>query len=99
MAHESLVTRYDAYKNTILTTDRARSLMVEAVKRGVIGCTALPAVLGAWESMPHAEFRDPSVWRLFNAVTEAGKTWTPTRLLKGTKALHQLCDLEVGMAT
>lgn len=91
--------QFAAYKQAQLTDDRARSLMVEGVKRGVIGCTHLPKVLNAWENPPYEEFSDPTVWRFFNAVTEVAKEWKIHNTMTRTQLLHGLCDLEVGLAS
>ena len=87
-----------AYKQYELTDDRARSLMVEGVKRGVIGCTHLPKVLEQWENPSHEEFEEPNLWRLFNAVTEVAKDWSTDQVYKRTQLLHGLCNAEVGIA-
>lgn len=88
----------EAYRTAQLTDDRARSLMVECVKKGIIGCTNLPAVVTSWETDERPEFFGPSLWRLFNAVTEVGKQWTAPLLVTRTRLLHGLCNMEVGIA-
>lgn len=88
----------EAYKSAQLTYDRARSLMVECVKKGIIGCTNLPAVVNAWETDERPEFAGPSLWRLFNSVTEVGKQWAAPLLVTRTRLLHGLCNMEVGIA-
>ncbi len=89
----------EAFKQHELTDDRARALMVEGVKRGVIGCTHLPKVLAEWETPSHDEFSQPNVWRLFNAVTEVAKTWSTDQVYKRTQLLYGLCNAEVGIAS
>lgn len=90
--------QFAAYKTHRLTDDRARSMMVEGVKTGVIGCTHLPAILNEWENPTHDEFSESNVWRLFNAVTEVAKTWSMDQSYKRTQLLHGLCNSEVGLA-
>jgi hypothetical protein len=97
--YASQAVRIGRYKEHDLTEDRARSLLIEGVKRGVIGCAHLPAVLDNWENPRHSEFGDPTVWRLFNAVTEVGKGWSAVQTIRRTRLLHGLCDAEVGIAT
>ena len=87
--------QFDSYKQTRITDERARSLMVESVKRGVFGCTHLPKVLSEWEQPSHDEFAEPTVWRLFNAVTEVAKKWGPDQTYRRTQLLHSLCDTAV----
>ena len=91
--------RYDAYRTSALSHDRARALLVEMVKRGAIGATHLPAVLGHWEKPPHAEFEEQNLWRLFNAVTEVAKGWSGIQTMKRTQVLHGICDCEADLAT
>lgn len=86
--------QFEAYKRCALTDDRARALMVEGVKRGVIGCTHLPRVLAEWETPSHNEFSELNVWRLFNAVTEVAKAWSPDQVYKRTQLLHGLLSVE-----
>jgi hypothetical protein len=88
----------EGYRQHMLSDDRARALMVEGVKRGVIGCTHLPKVLAEWEAPSHDEFSQPNVWRLFNAVTEVAKQWSPDQVYRRTQLLHGLCNAEVGIA-
>lgn len=90
--------QFEAYKTRELNDDRARALMVEGVKRGVFGCTALPKILNEWENPSHDEFSESNVWRFFNAVTEVAKTWSPGQLVQKTQLLHTLCNAEVGIA-
>jgi len=89
--------QFEAYKAHRLSNDRARSLIVEAVKTNVIGCTHLPAVLNEWESPSYDEFSRQDVWRLFNAVTEVAKGWRHENTFKRTQLLHGLCNAEVGI--
>ncbi len=90
--------QFDRFKQMRLTDDRARSLIVEAVKRDVIGCTHLPSVLKEWETPSHDQFGEPTLWRLYNAVTEVAKSWSGEQLFRRTQLLHGLCNAEVGLA-
>lgn len=90
--------QFDRFKQLRLTEDRARSLLVEAVKRDVIGCTHLPKVLSEWENPSHDQFGDSTLWRFYNAVTEVAKTWSGEQLFRRTQLLHGLCNAEVGLA-
>lgn len=90
--------QFDAYRGAELDDDRARSLMVECVKRGAMPVTALPKVLEQWEKPAHEEFEPRNLWSLFNAVTEVGKDWGRTTLIGRTQTLHGVLDAEVGYA-
>jgi len=87
-----------AYKQIGLTNDRARSLLMESMKLGVLNCTQLPAALAAWESPAYEQFKDPTIWRLFNAITEVGKKWAAPDVVARTNKLHGLCNLEANFA-
>jgi len=91
--------QFSDYQARDLTDDRARSLIVECVKRGAIGCTHLPRVLEQWEKPNNNAFEEKNVWRLFNAVTEVAKSWTGENVVRRTQLLHGICDAEVGFAT
>ncbi|MBE7157168.1 MAG: DUF932 domain-containing protein [Rhodospirillales bacterium] len=84
--------RFAAYKQTELGDAEAHDLIVRALDAHVFTATHLPDVLTQWRTPNHFEFAESrTVWRLFNAVTEAvkGSLWTlPTR----TQALHALLD-------
>jgi hypothetical protein len=88
--------QFDAYRGAKLNDDRARSLMVEFVKRGAMPVSALPRVLEQWEAPKHEEFEPRNAWSLFNAVTEVGKDWGRTTLVGRTRVLHGVLDAEIG---
>jgi hypothetical protein len=78
----------DSFKSCELEEDRARSLMIEAFKRGVYPASTLPKVLEQWEKPEHEEFEPRTVWSLFNAVTAVGKDWAPDTLRRRTQLMH-----------
>jgi hypothetical protein len=86
------------YKDHELSEDRARWLIVEGMKRGVYGATQVPKILAEWEDPSHEEFKDPTMWRYFNAVTEVAKGWSTPQIMARTPLLHGICDMEAGFS-
>ncbi len=90
--------RFAAYKEAELAPREAHDLIIRALDGHVFTPKQLPGVLTQWRTPNHFEFSEPgpTVWRLFNAVTEAvkGNLWAlPAR----TQALHGLLDAHVGL--
>jgi hypothetical protein len=50
----------------------------------------LQGVMTNWYSPPHEEFKDRTLWSLYNAFTESGKAMTPPRQLKMLKGLKKM---------
>ncbi len=90
--------QFAAYQGTQLSDERARSLMIEGVKRKILPTTKIPEILKEWEQPSHEEFADQTVWRFFNAVTEVAKGWGHQTMIRRTQMLHGLCDLECGLS-
>lgn len=93
--HARQIKQFACYKAEMLNDLQARHLLVECVKRGVIGSGDVLSVLAQWEAPTYAEFDRPNLWRFFNAVTTIGKKWVPETLRTRTQALYNLCNLRV----
>lgn len=65
--------RFSAYQSTPIQSDEAYALIVKLLKSRAIGPRRVRDVVREWDSPSHEEFRDPTVWRLYNAVTDALK--------------------------
>jgi hypothetical protein len=68
---------------------------------GVVPVTRVPAILSEWRTPRHREFSQDgkTVWRLFNAFTEALKGSSPHGVLpRRSQALHGLMDVACGSA-
>ena len=89
--------RFAAYKQTELSPGEAHDLIIRAMDGHAFTPKQMPDVLTQWRTPNHPEFAESrTVWRLFNAVTEAikGSLWAlPAR----TQALHGLLDAHVGL--
>ncbi|MDD3119126.1 MAG: DUF932 domain-containing protein [Victivallales bacterium] len=69
----------DRLKNTPLSVDQARIMIVASAEAGAIpGCDILP-VLREFIAPRHAAFAAPNRWSLYNAFTELAKKYSPAR--------------------
>lgn len=90
--------RFEAYHETAITDQCADNVLVGLFRKGAMSGSELGKAVDQWYEPAHEEFRaKANVWRLFNAVTEAGKGHVfqavrKTRLLHG--ACDELCDLK-----
>ena len=92
--------RIVAYRQTELTEAGAHDLVIRALDADVLPVTRVPTVLSEWRTPRYPEFAEsgPTVWRLFNAVTEALKARNLPMLPYRTQALHGLLDTACGLA-
>jgi len=95
--------RYDAYKATGLENRDAKALLFDAFTSDVFNTRQIRPVINEWLTPRHPEFKDRTVWSLFNCVTENLKPkesdsgtalWDlPVR----TSKLHAICDAACGL--
>ena len=93
--------RFAAYTEIGSGGNDAIDLLIELldIKRSV-ECAVLP-VLRGWRAPRHPAFVEcgPTIWRLFNAVTEISKEISLFALPRRTTALHRLFDSYCGLMT
>lgn len=92
--------RIAAYKGKQISVVEAQSLVVDALRANVISTRGIPQVLKEWDEPSHEEFAADgrTVWRLFNAFTEALKDRGQlAQRPRFTLALHGLCDSVCGL--
>jgi hypothetical protein len=67
--------RYDAYKRRAIGTVTFNNICMQAVEAGALPYSRLSKVVPQWKDPTHPEFKrhGKSVWRMFNAFTEADK--------------------------
>ena len=58
----------------------------------------VPKVVSEWRAATHEEFRNRSLWSLFNSFTEVYQAQNPILTMSRGEALHGLCDGVVGLA-
>jgi len=90
--------RFAAYKQYELTDAEAHDLTIQALDVRAISTRNLPKVIEQWREPDHEEFGDKTLWRYFNACTEALKVVKPENLPRRTMALHGLLDSFAGIA-
>jgi len=90
--------RLARYQLTALRERDARFLMIEGLRQRAWGPTAIPKIFQHWHEPAYAEFRDKTVYRFHNAVTEYGKTLAADKLVRCTRKLKGLCDLALTFA-
>jgi len=88
--------RINAYKGRNLSDSSVHDLIIRSTD--VRACTPrqIPAILREWRNPRHEEFRERTVWSLFNSFTEVLKG-NLNELPRRTEALHGLLDSCVGM--
>jgi hypothetical protein len=99
-ASERQAAQFESYKECMLTSRQADAAMLDLLRRRVVNSQQLPRLIHEWDEPSHEEFEEsgPSVWRLFNGVTEVLKPRTPESnstlptLGPKTIALHAKCD-------
>lgn len=90
--------RFDAYSGLGLQDEQVHDLLVRAIDCKAIPPTMLPKVLSEWREPSFEDFKDRTVWSLFNHFTTVMRGTAPPQLLKRTQALHGLLDSAVGLA-
>jgi hypothetical protein len=93
--------RYGTYLDTALEIRDADSLAVEILRADIVSPREFGTLVNQWHNPEHLEHTQGglTVWRFFNAVTEALKSKTDSALVtipKRTMALHKLLDNRVG---
>lgn len=86
------------YKNTELGDSKAHDLIVNAYRQGAIAKTGVADVIDQWHNPKHAEFNQPTLWKLQNAFTEVWKgrlDLVPAR----SKVLNGIMEREVRSRT
>jgi hypothetical protein len=95
--------RVNTYKGYEVTTTQGHELLIKAARAEVFPRTQFMDVVDEWEHPRHPEFQAPTMWSLFNAVTEhlkprensSGSTlW---QLPNRTERLHAICDATCGL--
>lgn len=83
--------RFETYRETRLIDRDADHLILRMLREGVINTSRVEKVVNEWDE-PSYEHGDRTVWRLFNAVTEAYKGMNIQELPQRAMGLQALCD-------
>lgn len=90
MAHNQEL-RFEHYNDALVSDSDADHLILNMLRRGAINATRVPKVVQEWDEPSH-DFGGRSVWRLFNAATEALKGTNIHEMPNRTIELQALCD-------
>ena len=80
------------YKAVPLTDESAHDLVIRALDAQIVGPSRIANVVKEWREPSHEEFEPRTAWSLFNAFTEALKSYAPTGRFRRSQPLHGLFD-------
>ena len=83
--------RVERYRATRLSDADAHDLTIQALDKGVVCASKIPALLHEWREPRYEDFEPRTVWSFFNATTEVLKGALHL-LPKRSQALYELCD-------
>lgn len=63
--------RIQTFRDTPVTDDKADSLLLRAYEQGVLSHRLLPLAIKAWREPEFEEFKERTLWSLYNAFTGA----------------------------
>jgi hypothetical protein len=89
--------RFEAYKTVELADRDANDLIIRALDNGAVCGSHITKVLSEYRQPKHEEFKQKTVWGLYNAFTEVAKESSLYTLPKRTESLHGVLDLHVGI--
>lgn len=91
--------RYETYKDRVIDDKEFGHLVTGSIESRVVPVTKVPDVIREWREPTHEEFKERTVWSLFNAFTETFKKINnPSDLLSRNQALHGLMDAFCGFS-
>jgi hypothetical protein len=88
--------RFDAYRDSRLGQVAADHMVVEMLRHGAVNPARIGKVVDEWDKPTFDHGEDRSVWRMFNAATQALKGVNAHEMPQRTIALTQVCDEAVG---
>jgi hypothetical protein len=87
--------RFDAYRDSRIGQHAADHLVVEMLRHGAVNTSRIGKVVDEWDK-PTFEHGERTIWRLFNAATQALKGVNAHELPNRTIALTQVMDDHIG---
>jgi len=94
--NESQNKRFDAYREARLGQIAADHMVVEMLRHGAVNPARIGKVVDEWDRPTFDHGNDRSVWRMFNAATQALKGVNAHEMPARTIALTQVCDEATG---
>lgn len=90
--------RIASYKQREITDAEAHDIIIRSVDVRACPPSYIPSVLGEWRTPQHEEFKERTIWSLFNGFTYIlGSQHNLVTLSKRTEALHGLLDSYSGL--
>ena len=89
--------RFGAYKDHSLSQKNADHLIMNMLRAGAVNTARIEKVIQEWDE-PTFEHGDRTVWRAFNAATQALKGVNIHEMPRRTIALQHVCDRASGFA-
>ena len=83
--------RFEYYKTRTLTDLRAHNMIIELVRNNALNTSRVKKVVDQWHE-PNHDFGGKTVWRFFNAVTEALKGSPLHDMPSRTIEMQAICD-------
>lgn len=87
--------RFERYMEARINDRDADHLIMSMIRNGVISPQRIGKLLQEWDEPSH-DFGPRTVWRLFNATTEALKGYNIHEMPQRTIGLQALCDQQTG---
>ncbi len=89
--------RFNAYREAPLSVRNADHLIMNMLREGAVNTSRIEKVIKEWDE-PTFDHGDRTVWRAFNAATQALKGANIHEMPQRTIALQDVCDHAAGFA-
>jgi hypothetical protein len=87
--------RIRQFMETEVSNDLADALLLRGYERGIISTHQLPHVIKEWRDPTYVEFKDRTLWSLFNCVTTIlGQKTRPAKQAVLTMRLNSLLEIK-----
>ena len=87
--------RFEVYQEHMLSDLRAHDLIIKMLQCGAINTSRVAKVVEQWHNPDH-DFGGKTIWRLFNAVTEALKGAPLADMPRRTIEMQRVMDVQSG---
>jgi hypothetical protein len=89
--------RFNAYRESNLSEKNADHLIMNMLREGAVNTSRIEKVINEWDN-PTFDHGDRTVWRAFNAATQALKGTNIHEMPARTIQLQEVCDHAAGYA-
>lgn len=88
--------RFELYRNRTISPTEADHIIMDMYRTGAISTSRIGKVVDEWDNPSFDHGGDRTVWRMFNAATQAMKGLNVQSLPHNTMRLQSVCDEAVG---